>query len=136
MSGPASRIPRIVVIALVASSLVACSFTATSRPGSKDPGQAPECTPSRAAPILDTVFGLAGATFAGYMFTRDCEGGGGCGVRVLGGGFGLLNALLWGSSAIFGYMRTGDCIAAHAKHRQYLLGTGKADPPSPTVPSK
>ncbi len=114
------------VAALIAALLGGCSYLVTRSPGSNyQPAEQPRCGTSRAAPAVDTVVGIAGALFAFSMFSQDCnddEDGICDAIFTTFGTMGVLTAALWGTGALTGFSRTGDCREAHAQHLDYIKG--------------
>jgi hypothetical protein len=100
------------------------------------------CTTSRAAPVLDTLFTATNVASAIYVGSQDNVANKGTAVT-----FGLAVAALWLSSAVYGYSKTSECEDAMAEdqpppRRRYYAPPPRyqspppysAPPPSPYAP--
>lgn len=139
------------VLALVTSlALTGCSFLFTSGPPAQH-RQLPyfECSTSRAAPIADTIFGVAqvvgiaitaSQSEAEFNKANEVTEGGRDPIikRNTSIGLSVLFGAMWGLSAYTGYARTSACRAAknelliRASTGQYNYGTGPQ--PQPYAP--
>jgi hypothetical protein len=96
--------------------LSGCSFIGVRGPTSKGS----DCTSNVALPVVDTVAALGYAIMAAsavhLVSTSDCDqSSGGCYAEayaaVIGIPSGVLGVVLFGGSAIYGYMKSGECRA-------------------------
>ncbi len=136
---------------LTSLALTGCSFLFASGPPAQH-RQLPifECTTSRAAPIVDTVFGVlqvvgigitASQSVAEYNEQNEVTKGGRDPIikRNTSIGLNVVFGLMWGLSAYTGYTRTAACRAAknelqiRAASGTYNYGTG-AQPYGPGGP--
>src|SRR5215813_4056165 len=72
------------------------------------------CTTSRAAPVVDTLFTATNAISAAYVAGKDNVANKGAAVTL-----GLSVATLWMMSAIYGYSHTSECEDAIAETTPY-----------------
>ena len=76
-------------------------------PDDYQPPESPDCTTTRAAPVVDTILTTTNVASALYVAGRDDVENKGTAVLA-----GFLVAALWASSAAHGYVATGKCIEA------------------------
>lgn len=103
----------------VALSGTACSFTFTRRPPPNHQQMASfDCTESRAAPVLDTIFtSYQVLRVAAAMGASDADYEGAALSRPVDIGFGLALGALGLASAAYGYSATGECRRARDEAR-------------------
>jgi hypothetical protein len=96
------------VLASLALGAPACSFIFVEPlPAHHHAGDRTECTTSLTAPIVDSAFGLGYLGTAAYIGTRDNISNKAPAVALA-----LVDAAVTVSSAIYGYIETGECRAA------------------------
>ena len=100
------------------------------------PSEAVECTTSKAAPVLDTVFAGLELARTGYAVSLDDSKYRGQTLsRGADIGLGIGFAALFVSSAIYGYVKTGDCVDAKTQHDRARAPYLTPVEPAPLPPS-
>ena len=111
------------------------------------PSEPVECTSSKVAPVLDTVFAGLEVVRTGYALSQtEADYRGQQLSRGADIGFGAAFVALFASSAIYGYLKTGSCADAKEQQRQVRqrflapppppeLTPSSAPPPPPTPPT-
>jgi hypothetical protein len=111
-----------------------CSFVFVDGPPQYH-GQLPylECTPKYTAPVLDTVW--AGLSVAVAMIVlADGDESGSKDDAQAAAITQLLSAALYGTSALYGYNKVGQCREARTELLMRVNGAGGQWPPPPGVP--
>jgi hypothetical protein len=106
----------------------ACSYTFVQPLSpTHHPGDRADCTTDPTAPIVDSAVALAYAGSSVYAATRDNVA-----YKDLAIAAGVLNAAVWLSSAIYGYVEIGECRAA--KEDAMAVPFWQRRPPAAVVP--
>ena len=134
---------RAVCLSLILS-CTGCSFLFVSgKPTNTEalpPSEPVECTTSKASPVLDTVFAGLEVARTGYALSlKDGDYQGQTLSRGADIGLGVAFVALFASSAIYGYVKTGDCADAKTQHERsrvrYQTPVEPAPLPPPTAAS-
>jgi hypothetical protein len=129
------------VLALVALSTAGCSwiFTQPLR-DDRSPYDYPVCSTNPAPPIIDSTLFMLNAGTTIYTAAQDDVS-----QKALRVSIGATSATLWLLSAIYGYAKISECMAAIGSHEtgyhRPAIGTGgevflQQPPPSPSPPSR
>jgi hypothetical protein len=118
-----------------------CSYIfVTGKPANAEslpPSEPVECSTSKAAPVLDTVFGSLEIARTAYALSRsDGDYSGQPLSRGADIGFGVGFVALFASSAIYGYLKTSPCADAKAQHERARQQYLEPEPPAPPGPMK